>query len=137
VGRHVSHVWGTPDLRMPRRTYWDRLLNKTGTTPAQGHTTPADADIIWHGRQYQMQLNILHIVRICDDVMLIMSHCAVSYLGRTLDTHYGGGVGDIWLDDLGCSGSEETLGSCSHLGWGVHNCGHDEDVSVACREEGK
>ena len=43
------------------------------------------------------------------------------------------GSGQIWLDDLACSGTEETLDECTHPGWGNHNCGHDEDVGVSCK----
>ena len=46
--------------------------------------------------------------------------------------HFGGGSGQIWLDDVGCSGSERSIFDCSHRGWGVQNCGHYEDASVIC-----
>ncbi len=42
------------------------------------------------------------------------------------------GTGMIWLDDIDCTGFETTLTNCSHGGWGNHNCGHGEDVSVHC-----
>jgi len=51
------------------------------------------------------------------------------------DNSGGAGSGRIWLDDLGCSGSESSLGQCSHSGWGIHNCAHGEDVSITCEEE--
>jgi hypothetical protein len=38
----------------------------------------------------------------------------------------------IWLDDVWCKGTEEKLEECEHRGWGKHNCGHHEDVSVRC-----
>ena len=46
--------------------------------------------------------------------------------------NYRAGSGPIWLDNLGCSGSEFSLLQCSHAGKGVHNCGHHEDVTVSC-----
>jgi len=56
----------------------------------------------------------------------------VRLFGRTLGNRYGRGRGRIWLDDLACTGSETYIGDCSHRGWGSHNCGHSEDVSIAC-----
>jgi hypothetical protein len=38
----------------------------------------------------------------------------------------------IWLDDVVCSGSESKLINCRHNGYGVHNCGHSEDVGISC-----
>lgn len=38
----------------------------------------------------------------------------------------------IWLDDVRCNGREANLLDCNHLGLGGHNCGHSEDVILAC-----
>ena len=38
----------------------------------------------------------------------------------------------IWLDDLNCVGTEQSIGNCSHKGWNVHNCIHKEDAGVKC-----
>ena len=45
---------------------------------------------------------------------------------------FGAGEGQIWMDDVACTGSENRLNECEHRGWGDHNCGHNEDVAVIC-----
>uniref|UniRef100_A0A8C7ANB7 SRCR domain-containing protein n=1 Tax=Neovison vison TaxID=452646 RepID=A0A8C7ANB7_NEOVI len=56
---------------------------------------------------------------------------AMSALGKA---HFGPGSGNIFLDNLQCSGVERYLGQCAHSGWSEHNCGHHEDAGVICSE---
>ena len=46
--------------------------------------------------------------------------------------NFGAGTGETLLDDVACSGSEESIFDCTHRGIGVDNCDHDEDAGVRC-----
>ena len=48
------------------------------------------------------------------------------------NARFGEGVGPIFLDDVGCMGTESQLTECPHPGIGVNNCGHMEDAGVSC-----
>ena len=46
---------------------------------------------------------------------------------------FGEGSGPIFLDELACSGAEESLLDCNSLSpRGVHICDHSMDASVKC-----
>jgi len=57
-------------------------------------------------------------------------------VGQYIDNRYGTGSWPlsrrIWLDSVQCDGTEASIEDCQHSGWGNHNCGRDEVVSVSC-----
>lgn len=42
------------------------------------------------------------------------------------------GSGQIFLDNVQCTGSEESIQDCPKNNIGNHNCGHHEDVAIEC-----
>ena len=58
----------------------------------------------------------------------------------TKNSEYGLWTGRIWLSNLQCNGSEESLINCEHDGWGIsssyfdyyHHCNCSEMASIIC-----
>ncbi|XP_072921261.1 neurotrypsin [Hemitrygon akajei] len=46
--------------------------------------------------------------------------------------YFGDGVGPIHMDNVKCTGSEESLEDCHKQDIGTHNCRHSEDAGVIC-----
>ena len=45
---------------------------------------------------------------------------------------YGQGSGSVWMSNLACTGSENSISECSHIGWGETTCSHSQDAGVTC-----
>ncbi|XP_028408849.1 scavenger receptor cysteine-rich type 1 protein M130-like isoform X2 [Dendronephthya gigantea] len=79
---------------------------------------------------------------ICDDVWDINdARVACRQLGYryALKAFQGeevpSGFGQIWLDQVACTGNEQNLTSCPSNGVGRHDCSHSEDAGVQCTSE--
>ena len=59
-------------------------------------------------------------------MLLVSTGSAVAKTGFTL------GTGQIWLDDVRCSGLETRLIDCPSATLGSHNCVHAKDAGVLC-----
>ncbi|CAL1541079.1 unnamed protein product [Lymnaea stagnalis] len=53
-------------------------------------------------------------------------------LALILPNGYKPGEGQILLDDVTCTGGENSLDECRHKGISTHNCQHSEDAGVRC-----
>ena len=91
------------------------------------------------------RVEVLHLGvwgTVCDDGWGVPNAAvACRQLGRGLASFsgrwdgqapYGEGAGGIWLDDVGCSGTELSLEGCTHRDWGSNDCYHSEDVGICC-----
>ena len=80
---------------------------------------------------------------ICDNswnfnnTRVVCHQLGYKYSIRTLRQRVPGISGQIWLDNVNCSGNEPNLTSCSHSRWGGHNCGHSQDVRIECSSAGE
>ncbi|XP_065830989.1 scavenger receptor cysteine-rich domain superfamily protein-like [Oscarella lobularis] len=49
-------------------------------------------------------------------------------------SYYGRGTGPIWMEEVSCTGEENSLAQCRFPGWGLHRCSHDEDAGIVCNK---
>ena len=60
--------------------------------------------------------------------------CTTGAIART-QAYFGTGTGPIFLDNVGCVGTESRLINCSSNPIGSNNCFHNEDAGVTCQSE--
>ncbi|XP_012516126.1 PREDICTED: scavenger receptor cysteine-rich domain-containing protein SCART1-like [Propithecus coquereli] len=80
---------------------------------------------------------------VCDDSWDLADAevvCRQLGCGRAVDAPggaaFGLGSGPVWLDEVGCRGSEVHLRDCLAQRWGRGDCAHKEDAGVRCSVPG-
>ena len=56
----------------------------------------------------------------------------VGAAAANMSAAFGQGKGQIWMDNVQCTGDESSSTECHHNGWGNENCNHYEDAGVIC-----
>ncbi|KAK2829725.1 hypothetical protein Q7C36_017715 [Tachysurus vachellii] len=114
-----------------------------------GHSE--DAGVICSGREIRLvngpskccgRVEIQHRAQwgtVCDDNWDLKDAevvCRQLGCGKAISapqkSHFGQGSEPTWLGNVQCKGTESYIDHCSHSGFGVKNCGHDEHAGVVC-----
>jgi len=112
------------------------ILVITDETCTDGDVRLVDGTNSYEGRVEVCYNNIWGTV--CDDSWSISDGIVTcrqlgsQYVAITTHASFGQGTGQIWLDNVYCTGTESQLFDCHHNGIGLHNCDHWEDAGVVC-----
>lgn len=95
-----------------------------------------DQFVIPHGVHLMLKLLVVSWVFLLMVCFLIKTfHQVIIYIVGTsyCCARFGPGYGPVWMSNLACTGSTNSLFSCSQDGLGSNSCPHTKDASAGCR----
>ncbi|KAL8625952.1 hypothetical protein ACOMHN_012544 [Nucella lapillus] len=124
------------------------VTTPTMTTMPIPRTTPSPSSVFvslaGRATAYMGRVAVFYNNRwgtVCDDdwtnqdaavICFMLGYSKVGARALRSTSTYGPGTGPIWVDNVGCTGSESSLAQCRTNGWGVNDCSHTEDAGVIC-----
>ncbi|KAJ8322311.1 hypothetical protein KUTeg_000782 [Tegillarca granosa] len=73
------------------------------------------------------EFNTVSAQIVCKKMGLPSSHAYIQFFGQ--------GTGNIWLDDVMCTGTETSIFQCNMTRVGDNDCEHSEDVGIICTDQ--